>query len=109
MRARRIVINAAPFIVERGAVIRFRPAERDIQHRAAKMVPAKIVGSGYRCHGACRGACHGAGHVLAKLAAIRRPESLLATFIKVCLRTDCTMDMRAPVTVATCGHSKALE
>jgi hypothetical protein len=47
--------------------------------------------------------------MLAKLAAIRRPESLLATFIKVCLRTDCAMDMRAPVTVATCGHSKALE
>jgi hypothetical protein len=46
---------------------------------------------------------------LAKLAAIRRPESLLAAFIKVCLRTDCAMDMRAPVTVATCGHSKALE
>ena len=46
---------------------------------------------------------------LAKLAAIRRPESLLATFINVCLRTDYAMDVRAPVTVATCGHSKALE
>jgi hypothetical protein len=36
---------------------------------------------------------------LAKIAAIRRPESLTATFIKICLRTDSAMGRDA------CRHS----